>query len=223
MKTQCVQFIRASARAAAIAAALVLGGCVTTTQTSPGNPTFPPPVQVMQSTSGQRSGGSSSLPPPRSGDNANFNDMSRVNDPCAANLQDLGDALLLFYSSRQQLPDNLPALGRYATPGTSLNLSCPVSQQPYVYDPNGPALSNSVWLTNAAGKSVNISREVRLGQIVIYDATPAHHGERWVLIFGQDTRGTSMVATPYRIPERAFQEAMRAPRSPAPAGPGATK
>jgi hypothetical protein len=139
-----------------------------------------------------------------------FNDFSRATDPCAAQLQDLSEALLLYYAVKKHLPQSLDELAPYASAGTQLQLKCPISGEPYIYNRNGPLLNNSLYLTDNTGRSVSVANQMSLGHMVIYDASPAHKGERWAIVFGMDTRGSTPVASPFRIPEKAFQDAVRA-------------
>jgi hypothetical protein len=139
-----------------------------------------------------------------------FDDFSRATDPCAAQLQDICEALLMYYAVKRELPPSLDELARYmARGGTQLQLICPISGQPYLYNRNGPLLSNSLWLTDNTGRSVNVSNQMTLGHMVVFDPSPAHQGERWAIVFGKDTRGTSPVASPFRIPEKSFQDVIR--------------
>lgn len=82
-------------------------------------------------------------------------------DPCAERLHELAGPLLLLWARDGRLPAG-PA--RLAAMAPEVPLVCPVSGQPYRYDPHGP------WLPGQAGR------------LVLYDSTPAHQGHRWGLI-----------------------------------------
>lgn len=82
-------------------------------------------------------------------------------DPCAERLHELAGPLLLLWARDGRLPNSS---ARLAAMAPEVPLVCPVSGQPYRYDPHGP------WLPGQAGR------------LVLYDSTPAHQGHRWGLI-----------------------------------------
>ena len=108
-------------------------------------------------------------------------------DPCAMRLHDIAGALLLYYQSNHRLParlDELPSL-----PGDpELQLVCPVSKTPYVYDPRGILMPET--------KS----------RVVIYDPAPSHFGVRWAVTISQpDDEGAAMVTKVIALPETTFR------------------
>jgi len=108
-------------------------------------------------------------------------------DPCAMRLHDIAGALLLYYQSNHRLParlDELPAL-----PGEPpLQLVCPVSNTPYVYDPRGILMPET--------KS----------RVVIYDPAPSHFGVRWAVTISQpDEEGAAVVTKVIALPETTFR------------------
>ena len=84
-------------------------------------------------------------------------------DPCATRLHDISGALLLYYQKNRSLPANVDELKQLGTIFTSLEFSCPVSKQPYVYIPTG------------------ISSPEPNAPIVLHDPTPAHDHHRWAI------------------------------------------
>jgi len=202
---------RVLARAAQIVTAAMLvaaPGCVPVTQSSQ-SPRPQPEVTHNNQPQAATPANSQSTSDLGAAGNRIFDDFSRATDPCAAQLQDICEALLMYYAVKRELPQSLDQLAPYASAGTQLQFKCPVSGEPYVYNRNGPLLSHSLYLADNTGRSVNVANQVSLGHLVIYDASPAHKGERWAIVFGKDTRGTTPVASPFRIPEKVFQDAMR--------------
>ena len=116
-----------------------------------------------------------------------------VNDPCAMRLHDLLGGLLLYYAQHDDLPPNLKSLplpsGDIATA-----MHCPVSNQPYIYDPIG--------LPAPDGKSL----------LIIYDAVPAHSwshggpqgGFRWAVAITEPRPGQPLIAEVIAVPESTF-------------------
>src|SRR3989442_11813844 len=74
-------------------------------------------------------------------------------DPCPERLHDIAGALLNFLIQYNRLPPTLEDL----TPikGTSLVLTCPTSNQRYIYNPTGIKFQANQWA-------------------VVYDAAPSH-------------------------------------------------
>jgi len=85
-------------------------------------------------------------------------------DPCATRLHDISGTMLMYYLLNKKLPERLDLLRPLADAGTELNFTCPASGKPYIYAPGDTAVPVS---------------ERRL---VLYDATPAHHGLRWGIV-----------------------------------------
>ena len=87
-----------------------------------------------------------------------------INDPCPKRLHDLCGPLLLYYAINQRLPESIDELQRVPGFESVGPNTCPVSKEPYVYNPKGI-------------RSANISQFA-----VIYDAAPTHSGYRWAIV-----------------------------------------
>ena len=61
---------------------------------------------------------------------------SSLIDGCEGRLQNLAVALLLYYAQHNQLPPNLKSL-QLPSGDPATAITCPVSHQPYIYDPSG--------------------------------------------------------------------------------------
>jgi hypothetical protein len=82
-------------------------------------------------------------------------------DPCPERLQDLaGHCSTSRQYSRLPTLEDLPPL----KPGTPLALTCPLTNQKYIYNPDGIKFSNNRWA-------------------VVYDPTPSHSNYRWAIVF----------------------------------------
>ena len=108
-------------------------------------------------------------------------------DPCAMRLHDLCGPLLMYYRQHQALPQRLEELKDGPSFGADVELTCPVSKQPYVY--------NAFGLPNAEGTE----------RVVIYDATPAHSGFRWASSIIEPKDATAPLVTKViALPETQF-------------------
>jgi len=83
-------------------------------------------------------------------------------DACASRLHDLCEPLLLYYATRHEIPARLEDL-RQVAGFSELDLRCPVSRLPYVYNP------------------VGIQTGDDQPRLMIYDAAPSHSGMRWAI------------------------------------------
>ncbi len=110
---------------------------------------------------------------------------SAITDSCDARLQDLAGALLAYYLDHNELPPNLKVL-KLPSGDSASALTCPVSHQPYIYDPQG--------LPAPDGKS----------RLVIYDAVPAHGSFRWAVAIAERQGGQPLVANVIAVPEAVF-------------------
>ena len=112
-------------------------------------------------------------------------------DPCPERLQDLAGALLNFMAQYNRLPpslEDLPAI----KPGTPLALTCPLSNQKYIYNPNGIKIGS--------------------GWAVVYDALPSHSNYRWAIVFAEAKQaGHAPVPTVIAISEADFRAASQIP------------
>jgi hypothetical protein len=190
--------------AIAIFAALVLSGCVTTTETARG------PLVTQSSNDIDSSHTSQRYVQPPSANRAALVPPADAPETCDEQLQDICDALLQYYARKRQLPEKLEDLRPFAIEGRQLRFTCPVSGKPYLYDRGGPTLNQSTWLTNARGQPVQMSQPNTTGQLIIYDAEAVHDGQRWCIVFGRDIRGNGMRADPCRIPEASLAQALNA-------------
>jgi hypothetical protein len=107
-------------------------------------------------------------------------------DACASRLHDLCEPLLLYYATRHEIPPRLEDLRQM--PGFSeLDLRCPVSRLPYIYNP------------------VGIQTGDDQPRLVIYDAAPSHSGMRWAIaIVEPKDPANALVAKVVAVPERRF-------------------
>jgi len=113
------------------------------------------------------------------------NGQSAAVDGCEWRLQDLAGGLLTYYALHNQLPPNLKALDLPAG-DPAATLSCPVSHQPYIYDPRGiPAPDGN-------------------SRLVIYDAVAAHGKFRWAVSIAERQGGQPLVAEVIAVPEATF-------------------
>jgi hypothetical protein len=86
-------------------------------------------------------------------------------DSCAVNLDEMTGALLMYYSTHQQLPPTLESIPKVSPSGAKISLTCPASGKRYVYHPEGlkPPL-----FTDQEGQS-HVG-----GVLVLYDPEPSH-------------------------------------------------
>ena len=111
-------------------------------------------------------------------------------DPCAMRLHDVCAPLLLYFGRYQQLPEHIDELAQ--VPGVDVpELTCPVSGQKYIYNPNGPS--------GTSGGT----------RIILYDATPAHAGHRWGIEIREPSAGQALVAKVVLVPDAL---SMKTPR-----------
>jgi hypothetical protein len=107
-------------------------------------------------------------------------------DACATRLHDLCEPLLLYYATRHEIPARLEDL-RQVAGFSELDLRCPVSRLPYIYNP------------------VGIQSGDDQPRLVIYDAAPSHSGMRWAIaIVEPKDPANALVAKVVAVPERRF-------------------
>ncbi|HEV8291019.1 MAG TPA: hypothetical protein VGP94_03825 [Tepidisphaeraceae bacterium] len=113
-------------------------------------------------------------------------------DPCPERLHDLAGALLNFLVQYNRLPptlEDLPAIKG----GTPLVLTCPLSNQKYIYNPNGIKFPPNRWA-------------------IVYDPAPSHSNYRWAIVFSEPTqRGGAPIPSILAIPENEFRAASEFP------------
>jgi hypothetical protein len=113
-------------------------------------------------------------------------------DPCPERLQDLAGALLNFMAQYNRLPPTLEDLPPMK-PGTPLALTCPLSNQKYIYNPDGIKFSGNRWA-------------------VVYDPAPSHSNYRWAIVFAAPKQpGHAPVPTVIAIGEPDFRAAAQIP------------
>lgn len=116
-------------------------------------------------------------------------------DPCTNRMQDLAGALLMYYAMNRTLPKTLDDLSSLEDVTGKLKLTCPASNQPYVYDLQG--------LHTVGGKKY----------IIAYDPTPAHGGEaakklggaRNVIVTPEEAKGNTRSFEVMLMPEGTFK------------------
>jgi hypothetical protein len=108
-------------------------------------------------------------------------------DPCASNLHDLCEPLLFYYLKNHRLPPRLEDL--QGLPGFEgpMDLRCPVSHLPYVYNPAGILTAES------------------RARIIAYDAAPSHSGMRWAISIIEPEDNGPLIARVVALPESHFQ------------------
>lgn len=108
-------------------------------------------------------------------------------DPCAERLHDICGQLLLYYAVNKDLPRTLGDLRRSHFSETILNLACPVSHEPYIYNREGLPVPD------------------REGKIIVFDTKPCHAGMRWGILLEPAKPGQPLVLRILRAPEAAIQ------------------
>ncbi len=106
-------------------------------------------------------------------------------DPCAANMQQIAGALLLYYATKHQMPERLRDIIPMADSDT-LKLECPASKMPYSYSPEG---------LRAEGKTK---------VIVVYDAAATHSGVRWCIVMSAPKSPVNRSLEVVAMPESQF-------------------
>ena len=113
-------------------------------------------------------------------------------DPCPERLQDLAGALLNFMAQYNRLPPTLEDLPPMK-PGTPLALTCPLSNQKYIYNPDGIKFSGNRWA-------------------LVYDPAPSHSNYRWAIVFAAPKQqGHAPVPSVVAIGEADFRAASQIP------------
>jgi hypothetical protein len=107
------------------------------------------------------------------------------NDECASRLHDIIEPLFLYYTQHHRLPSRLEEL-RQMRGFENLQLSCPVSKLPYVYNPVG---------------IITLDNQPRM---VCYDAAPSHSKMRWAISIIEPRGEGPLVAKVVAVPESAF-------------------
>jgi hypothetical protein len=111
-----------------------------------------------------------------------------VIDPCAERLHDVCGKLLLHYAANKSLPPGFEQLRGIC--GQSLPPVCPVSGEPYKYNPAGIEIPG------------------RAGRLILHDATPAHSGMMWGII-AEANNENGLTARVVLLPESSVSSAGR--------------
>jgi hypothetical protein len=168
--------------AAALCGAVLLAGCQTQQQSSKRTAGNGPYIDttdggVPYNPGKQQSSASKKTPPLSVGQM----------EPCAARLQDVEGAMLMYWAVNRHLPEKLDELKEFADVGTELNFTCPASGLPYVYAPGG---------LQSAG---------RPKRIIMHDATPAHDGKRWCILMAPIKPGQAPYMEVLQMPDALFR------------------
>jgi len=115
-------------------------------------------------------------------------DVSVNDNPCAIQLHDIEGALLQYYLLNQRLPDKLEEIQSFGDTLDPIILTCPTSHQPYIYNPTGL-----------------VSTTTRK-RIIVYDATPAHRGGRFCIMFAPQESGKGMAMDVELLSEKEFKK-----------------
>jgi hypothetical protein len=122
-----------------------------------------------------------------------------TSDPCGNRLHDLCGSLLLYYAVNQRLPARAEELADIGGPASSARLVCPVSKQPYVYNPKGLLAPDTRSL------------------IILYDAAPSHDGRRRAISIVEPQRDNdALVAKVVTLPDVFFNRPAATPPPPEP-------
>jgi hypothetical protein len=122
-------------------------------------------------------------------------------DDCAARMHTLEGQLILYYFKYQKLPMDLDELRSVADPLEEVPTECPVSHLPYVYNPAGLVFGTD------------------MRHLIVYDASPAHAGTRWGILFAQAKGREPINMQVIEIPEKSMVGYQPAPPTPPPAAP----
>ncbi len=113
-------------------------------------------------------------------------------DPCPERLHDIAGALLNFLVQYNRLPPTLEDL-KPVQGGAALVLTCPLSNQKYLYNPDGIKFPPNRWA-------------------IVYDPAPSHSNYRWAIVFSEATqRGGTPIPSILAIPETEFKSATQIP------------
>lgn len=117
-------------------------------------------------------------------------------DPCATRLVDIEGALLEYYVTMHHWPASLDELKPLST--TPLELTCPASNQHYIYNPNG---------LEGPGDP---------RKLIVYDAQPVHNNSRWGIVLGHDVNSPTPALDVKLFPETVFRQYHQSAPKPAP-------
>jgi hypothetical protein len=114
-------------------------------------------------------------------------------DNCADRLHTIEGQIVLYYARFHRLPAALTELRAFADPGDDVSYTCPVSHQSYVYVSTGLVFGTDP------------------RRLIVYDATPAHNGGRWGILFSPAKGRQPLTTTVIPIPESSMKGFVPAP------------
>jgi hypothetical protein len=115
-------------------------------------------------------------------------DVALATDPSAMRLNDISGALLLYYATNKQFPNQLEELNAGGYSDRRLRFTNPVTDKPYVYVPTGLMLGG------------------HRKRIILYDQTPTPDGRRFCLVTVLDSRpGSAQAVEILSLPEDIFE------------------
>jgi len=114
-------------------------------------------------------------------------------DSCADRLHTIEGQIILYYARYHRLPATLEELRPFADPGEDVSYACPVSHQTYVYVPTGLVFGSDP------------------RRLIVFDATPAHNGTRWGILFSPAKGRQPLTTTVIPIPESSMKGFVPAP------------
>jgi hypothetical protein len=147
--------------------------------------TTPDKPAVYHTTAAKGTPGGDSGPSPKTG----YFDV----DSCADRLHTIEGQIILYYAKFHRLPAALAELRAFADPGEDVSYACPVSHQSYVYVPNGLIFGSDP------------------RRLIVFDATPAHGGTRWGILFSPAKGRQPLTTTVIPIPESSMKGFTPAP------------
>lgn len=116
-------------------------------------------------------------------------------DPCAMRLHEMGAPLLLYYGMTTELPRKLEDLSKVPGFENIRDFTCPVSRQPYIYNPIGIVSPDDP------------------ARLIIYCPTPAHTGLRLgIAIIEPRTPQDALLTKVIALPESHFSLNVRVPK-----------
>ncbi len=123
-------------------------------------------------------------------------------DPCEERLHDIAGALLSYYLLNKRLPDSLEPLRALADADRPIELTCPVSGKPYIYNRQGIPVYSEGAPTPALAGPQPAGRTMRL--LVVYDPEPTHNGVRKAIAITPPSAG-SLRAEVFAVEESVFK------------------
>lgn len=113
-------------------------------------------------------------------------DQAVYTDPSAIRLEDIDEAILLYYRVQGSMPPTLDDLRSLGSIAADLNLVSP-SGQPYAYVPGGLSAPGSQKL------------------LVVYDPADSANGRRWCILISPPHPGAPLSAEVLALPEIVFR------------------